>query len=243
MIKIIFPLAGSSELFFNSGFTYPKPLIDVKGIPMIQFIFEKIIPINIPHKFIFIINEEDVIKYHLDSTLKLLTQNCDIIKLKNPTKGALCSILMAIDYIDNDDTLLILNGDQIIEEDFNKIIEFWEEKLADVGVVTFKSIHPRWSYVKIENDLITQTAEKNPISQHAIAGYYYFSKASLFFENAFRVIRNKVQLNDVYFISPVINEYILAEKKVYNYEIDNLKYHSFYSPQKLNEFENLKNGH
>lgn len=31
MLKILIPLAGSSELFEKAGYNYPKPLIEIKG--------------------------------------------------------------------------------------------------------------------------------------------------------------------------------------------------------------------
>lgn len=236
MLKIIVPIAGSSELFSKAGFFYPKPLIEINGVPMIQLVIEKTNSISIPHKLVFILKEDEVLKYHLDNTLKLLSPNCEIIKLKNDTKGALCSILMATDKIDADNSLLILNGDQIIDSDFGQIINYFDENNAEAGVVTFDSVHPRWSYAKIENDQVVQTAEKNPISNHAIAGYYYFKNADDFFENAFNCILNDVNLDGNFYISPVLNEYVLKNKKVLNYNIDKSKYHSFYSPQMINEF-------
>jgi NDP-sugar pyrophosphorylase family protein len=237
MLKIIIPMAGPSDLFFNAGYTYPKPLIEVNGVPMIQLVIEKTAAISVPCEFIFIIKEEDAIKYHLDNTLRLLAPECDVIKLKKNTRGGLCSVLMAIDHIKPGDSLIILNGDQVIDEDFNKILNFWKENAADAGVVTFKSVHPRWSYARIENNLVMQTAEKNPITNHAIAGYYYFAEAAAFLACAFQTIKNDVQLEGNYYTSPVLNEYVLKNKKVLNYKIETAQYHSFYSPQMLNEFE------
>lgn len=240
MLKIVVPLAGSSELFLNAGYVYPKPLIEVNGTLMIQWVIEKTANIEEPYQLIFIIKEEDAQKFHLDNTLKLLSPGCEVIQLKRSTKGGLCSVLMAIDKIDNEDSLLIVNGDQIIEEDFSNISKFWEQNNADAGVVTFKSVHPRWSYARIEEGQVLQTAEKNPISSHAIAGYYYFRSASAFFEGAFQTIKNNVQLEGNFYISPVMNEYVLKNKKVLNYQIDNNQYHSFYSPQMLLEFEKIE---
>lgn len=238
MLKIVIPIAGSSELFQKAGFIYPKPLIEIKGIPMIQWVIDKTSSIPDPNQFIFIVRQEDVLKFHLDNTLKLLSPDCQIVKLKRDTKGGLCSVLMAIDYIEPEDSLMILNGDQIIEEDFNSVLAFWKKNGADAGVVTFHSVHPRWSYVRIENNEIVQTAEKHPISHHAIAGYYYFAKAEEFFNGAFQTILKDVQVEGNYFISPVMNEYILKNKKVLNYPIESHQYHSFYSPQLITEFEN-----
>lgn len=242
MLKIIIPLAGSSEIFLKAGYLYPKPLIEVKGIPMIQRVIDSTKTLNIPFKIIFIVKEEDTSKFHLDNTLKLLDPECEIVKIKNITKGGLCSVLMAIDKIDNEDSLLILNSDQIIEENLFKINNCWVENDSDVGVVTFTSVHPRWSYILTEDKEIIQTAEKNPISNKAIAGYYYFKSAELFFDCAFKTILDDVQIDGLFFVSPVINEYVLRNKKVNFYEIQNTQYHSFYSPKLIAEFELNYNG-
>jgi|688.fasta_scaffold336815_2 NDP-sugar pyrophosphorylase family protein len=242
MLKIIIPLAGSSEIFQKAGFLYPKPLIEVKGIPMIQRVINSVKTISTPYKIIFIVREEDILKYHLDNTLKLLEPDCEIVKIKNITKGGLCSVLMAINKVDKDDSLLILNSDQIIEEDLFVINNYWVKNGSDVGVVTFTSVHPRWSFVLTEGMEIIQTAEKNPISNKAIAGYYYFKSAELFFECAFKTILNDVQVDGLFFISPVINEFILRNKIVNFYEIDIQQYHSFYSPKLITEFELNYNG-
>jgi len=93
--------------------------------------------------------------------------------------------------------------------------------------------------VRTENGEVVQTAEKNPISTNAIAGYYYFADASLFFDCAFQVIKNDVQLDGIFYISPVLNEYVLRNQKVITYQIKPEHYHSFYSPQMVNNFEKI----
>ena len=185
MLKIIIPLAGTSELFIEAGFHYPKPLIELSGKTMIEWVIQNPSKIARQHQFIFILKEEDVVKHHLDNALKLVSPGCEIVKLGKGTKGGLCSTLMAIDKIDQNDSLLILNGDQIIDIDFNKVDAFWQKEKVRAGIVTFTSVHPRWSYARIENGEVVQTAEKNPISSHSIAGYYYFEKAEEFFEASY----------------------------------------------------------
>lgn len=240
MLKVILPLGGSSELFVKAGFLYPKPLTEIGGKPMIQWVIENIKSLKISFQLIFIIKEEDSNAYHLDNTLRLLDKNCQIIKLKRDTKGGLCSVLMAIDRIEDSDSILILNSDQIIDIDLSKVHHYWQQNKTDVGIVTFQSVHPRWSYALVDNKEVIQTAEKNPISKHAIAGYYYFNSAKLFFDCAFQTILNDVQKDGLFYISPVINEFILCNKKIHYYEISHDQYHSFYTPKLIAEFKPRK---
>ncbi|AIL47099.1 glycosyltransferase family 2 protein [Elizabethkingia anophelis] len=242
MLKILIPLAGSSELFEKAGYNYPKPLIEIKGKPMIQWVVESVNNIPTPFQFIFIIKESDVHKYHLDNTLKLLAPDSQIVKLKNETNGGLCSVLMAADLISENDSILILNSDQIINTNLEEVNHFWKSMDSDAGVITIQSVHPRWSYILKDGNEVIQTAEKNPISRDAIAGYYYFRSAELFFDYAYRTILNDTSVNGLFYISSVINEFILNNKKVNYYQIENNNYYSFYSPKLVQEFENMING-
>lgn len=237
MLKIIVPLGGSSELFSSAGYFYPKPLIEVKGRPMIELVLENPIAIHHEKHFIFIVKEEECNKFHLDNTLKILCPGSTIIKLKNDTKGGLCSVLMAIDEVQEEDSLLILNGDQVIDKKISEIISFWKSENADAGLVTFRSVHPRWSYARVVNGCVLQTAEKNPISSNAIAGVYYFKRSKDFFKSAYNTIKNDVQLEGRYYISPVINDFVLNNLSIIPYQIETKEYHLFYSPQVLQEFE------
>jgi dTDP-glucose pyrophosphorylase len=237
MINIVVPLASSNSFDNNNSFNYPLQLTDVKGKALIEYVLGNINEIDEPKRFIFIVEDEYCDKYHIDNMLKLIVNDCSIVKLKGKTKGAICSILMGIDDIDLNEELIIINSDQIIDCDYNKILSDFRSKKADGGVITFRSVHPRWSYIRIFNDKVIQTAEKNPISNNAIAGFYYFKKAMNFFEGAFNVIKYDENYNNNYFTSSVYNQLILDEKYIVHYLIESEKYYSFYSAQKLKEFE------
>lgn len=238
MLNIIIPLAGPSDIFYNAGYIYPKPLIEVQGRPMIEVVLENPLLIKGDKRFVFIVKEEDCVKFHLDNTLRLLDENCKVVILKKKTSGALCSILMCIDMLEKNDEMLVLNADQLIDMDFNQPLEFFRKEDTDSGIVTFPSIHPRWSYARLQDNNVVETAEKNPISNKAIAGFYYFKKTGDFFENAFAAIRKSSGFEGNYYTSFVINQYILSNRKVMHYAIDKGKYFSFYSPQMITEFEN-----
>jgi dTDP-glucose pyrophosphorylase len=146
---------------------------------------------------------------------------------------------MAIDHIDNDNELIIANGDQIIDADFDSLINNFRSRNVDGGVVCFESIHPKWSYVNLENGKIIETAEKKPISKNAIAGFYYFRKGSDYIKAAMTSIKNDANVSGLYFIAPIYNYLVLENKNLEVIKIRNDQYHSFYSPQKIAEYENF----
>lgn len=237
MLKVIVPMAGTSALFPEAEFFYPKPLIEINGKPSVEYVLENISHIEEPVHYLFVVRDEDCKRFHLDNLLRLLIDNCTVVPLKKDTQGALCSVLMAIDYINADDELLILNSDQIIDCNFAELLAHFRSCQADAGLLVFESVHPRWSYARLDENQVIETAEKNPISKNAMAGFYYFKKAGDFFRNAFVTLEKQNCYNNLYYLSPVINQFVLEGKSTVARHIRTDQYVSFYSPRKLKEFE------
>lgn len=239
MINILLPMGGKSQFFDSPEYPFPFPLIEIFDRSIIEMVIENLNGIKEEKHFIFVVNESDCIKYHIDNVLNLLTTNqCDIIRLTGETKGATCSALFAIELIDNDIPLIIANSDQVIDEDIGKIIKYFKENNADAGVICFESVHPRWSYVRTDAEgKITETAEKRPLSKNAIAGFYYFKHGENFVHAAMQSIKKDCHVNGKYYIAPTLNELILENKRLLIYKLDNSKYHTFYSPQKIKDYE------
>ena len=184
-------------------------------------------------------NSEDCKNFHLHNILRLLAEKCSVVKVNEETKGALCSILLGIKHINSKEELIICNGDQIIDCDFNEILSSFRKKNSDVGLITFNSVHPRWSYIRYDDDKnVVETAEKRPLSKHAVAGFYYFKQGLDFIKGAMKSIQKGADINGMYYIAPSINQLILENKKITAFEIASERYQSFYSPQKIREYEN-----
>lgn len=240
MMNILIPLAGKNQFFNEAEYPYPKPLIEINNKTMIEHVINNFDSIKKKKQFIFIVNAGDCKKYHLDNVLNLLTDNsCKIIKIDNETKGAACSAMMAIEYINNDIPLIIANADQLFDNSLDVVLEEFKE--FDGGIISFDSIHPRWSYARAdENNLIVETAEKRPLSKHAIAGFFYYKQGKDFISSAMNMIQKDFNINGLYYISPTFNEMVLENKKLAISKIENNKYHTFYTPQKIQEYERLK---
>lgn len=235
MINILLPAMGDS-MFFKDYF-FPKLMLEVGG----DTILEKVIKNYecIPEKhFVFVLNQKDCTEFHMDQSAQIITEpDSSFIVLKNQTRGALCTCLLAINEIDNENPLFIANCDQIIDVNYQEVITHFEHRNLDAGVITFPSIHPRWSYVRMEGEHVIEVAEKRPLSKHAIAGAYYFKHGSDFIEAAKHTIMKDNSLNEKYYISSSLNEMILMNKKIGCFEIEKNQYHSFYSPEKIREYE------
>jgi HAD superfamily hydrolase (TIGR01509 family) len=211
-LNILIPMAGAGSRFEKAGYTFPKPLIEVKGKPMIQVVVENL---NLDANYIYVVQKEHREKYNLDTLLNLITPGCKIVETKGITEGAACTALLAKEFIDSDAPLFFANSDQFVEWDSTEFMYKMQETDADGGIVTFESTHPKWSFAKIdESGFVTEVAEKNPISNLATVGYYYWKNGSDFVKYAEQMIRNNIRVNDEFYVCPVFNEAILDGRKI-----------------------------
>jgi HAD superfamily hydrolase (TIGR01509 family) len=214
-LNVLIPMAGAGNRFRQAGYTFPKPLIEIKGKPMIQLVVENL---NIEANFIFIVQKEHREKYNLDTLLNIIKPNSKIIEVDGLTEGAACTALVAKKYIDNDKPLFFANSDQFVEWEPSEFMYKMNETNSDGGIVTFTSTHPKWSFAKIDNEgFVTEVAEKNPISETATVGYYYWKKGSDFVKYAEKMIEKNVRVNGEFYVCPVFNEAIEEGKKIITY--------------------------
>jgi NDP-sugar pyrophosphorylase family protein len=238
-MNILIPIAGDDKFFRSDEYFFPKPLVEIAGTPMIELCVRNLVRQFPNAHFIFIVQAEHCTRFSLDGMLRILTDGrCTIVRLDRSTKGALCSALMAIDHIVADAPLAIANGDQIIEADLPALVARAERETHDAAVVTFESLHPRWSFVRVDDaGLVQEAAEKRVISRNAIAGFYYYRTGQMFLQAALRCLEYDAGVDGVFYISQTLNNLVLEGRKIAAHRIPASAYHSFYSPQKIQEYE------
>jgi len=236
-LNILIPMAGAGSRFEKAGYTFPKPLIDVKGKPMIQVVVENL---NMDANYHFIVQESHLQKYNLDQMLKLITPKSTCIAINGMTEGAACTTLKAEQYIDNDNPLIIANSDQFVEWQSDEFMYNMVTSNVDAGILTFKATHPKWSFAKVDdNGFVTEVAEKKPISDIATVGIYYWKKGSDYVKYAKQMIKKNIRVNNEFYVCPVFNEAIQDGKKVKVFNID--KMWGIGTPEDLTVFLNNAN--
>jgi len=213
-MKILIPMAGEGSRFASEGYTFPKPLIDVLGKPMIQQVVENL---NFDAEYIFLVRKEHIVKYSgLKETLNKVTSGrYKIVEVDSLTEGAACTALLAKEFINNDEDLLIANSDQIIEYSKDNFVSIKTLTNVDGIVFTFNALHPKWSFVKTnKNGFVTEVAEKNPISNIATCGIYWYRYGKDFVKCAESMIKKNIRVNNEFYIAPVYNEFIENKKSL-----------------------------
>lgn len=225
-LNVVIPMAGSGTRFSDAGYKLPKPLIDVKGVPMIKAVVKNL---NLLANYFFIIQKQHIEEYNLSSIL-----DGTFIETNGLTQGAACSVLLAEKYINNNTPLLIANSDQIL--DWNSF-EFLSNSAKDGSIVTFNSNEDKWSYARVENNLVKEVAEKKVISNNATSGIYYWSKGKDFVYYTKQMISKDIRTNNEFYVCPVFNEAIQDGLEFNTYQVD--KMYGIGTPEDLNKYLKL----
>jgi dTDP-glucose pyrophosphorylase len=233
-MKILIPMAGEGSRFAKEGYTFPKPLIDVNGRPMIQTVVENL---DFNCEYVFLVRAEHIEKYSglLDTLDRITNGNFKHVVVDKRSQGAACTALLAEEYINNDDDLLIANSDQFIEYEPQNFNMLKEQTSVDAIVYTFNATHPKWSFVKTNaRGFVTEVAEKKPISDIATCGIYWYRKGSDFVNYAKQMIDREIRVNGEFYIAPVYNEMIKDGKTLIPFFVN--KMHGLGTPEDLNTF-------
>lgn len=238
-MNIVLLMAGPNHAFKNAGHPYPKNLVEIAGKPLVQRVIDHLSPLIAgKNQVICLLKNEEQLHFHTGSVIQLVEPSAEVVFVKGETAGAACTALLAVSYINNNEPLLIMNGDQLIASDLPTIIEDFVTRQLDGGIVVFDDVHPRWSFVKTDSSgLVVETAEKRPISRFATAGFYYFARGNEFVNAAMAMIKKDSHVEGNFFICPVFNEMILNQAKIGVYEIPRRAYRSLAMPGDVEAFE------
>ena len=233
MLNIVVPMAGRGSRFSNAGYKMPKPLIDVHGHYMIEYVTKNLTP-QIEHRFIYICQEEHLEKYQLEKYLRQIAPNCVVVTVDHITEGAACTVLLAEGYINSNDSLMIANSDQYIDTDINHYLR--QMNNYDGLIMTMPANDPKWSFIKVdEKNLVSMVREKEVISNEATVGVYNYKHGKDFVKYAHLMIEKNIRVNNEFYVAPVYNEMIDAGMKIAYFDVGE-KMYGLGTPEDLSEF-------
>jgi NDP-sugar pyrophosphorylase family protein len=230
-------LAASKSFQGSKTNTFPLCLTEFSGKSVLELTVEKISRIE-NSEVIFAFLESDSKAFYLERISKLLVPNSVCIKVSEETKGSGCTGLFAACQLDQERELLILSANEIINLDFMKFITDFRKRKLDAGTPIFQSVHPRYSFVRLDkDDLVIETAQRQPISSNATTGIFWFNRTGDFVDAIKNLILKEAQVDDAYFIAPSFNEIILKGKKVGVFRLSPDEYFPLKTEQQANVFE------
>ena len=234
MINIVIPMAGQGSRFTKAGYEKPKPFIDVAGKPMIVRVLENL---AYPDARYILIARKEHIEKEAELVAKIEKEfNVIFISIDKLTEGA---ALYARKYINNDESLLIANSDQIVDMKIADFIDDCKTRNLDGSILTFMDIHqdPKWSFAKLdENKLVTEVREKVVISEFATVGVYLYSKGKDFINASIDMVIENDRVNNEFYTCPTYNYCIKLGSRVGIYNIEFEQMHGIGTPEDLNNY-------
>lgn len=204
-MNILIPAAGRGTRF-KGHYDQPKNLIDVKGEPMLVAAARSLGLDHPDNKFIFLLPEDMMNDTHKELGTRLVDEfpGCTVLIVVGHTEGAAQTAIQAVQYIENDEELLIANCDQIMnwkpklrDEVFEKLREH------DAGIITIESDDPKHSYL----DLISGTIFEKEVQpgNMALTGLHYFKRGRDFLIATRLMMQSGIKSQGEYYIGPVYN--------------------------------------
>lgn len=205
-MKVIIPVAGLGSRLKPHTHTVPKPLLDVAGRPILDYIIEDALKLD-PEEIVFVVG-------HMKETIKkfILTHypniNCSFVYQK-VRDGDGSAIRLALEKFEEDDDLFILFGDTLVDFDIKITLDNYNKSNAIIfGMEVEDPQH--YGIINVRANMeIYQVEEKpeNPKSNLAIIGAYYF-KSLLYVKNILNdLYKNKKTVKGEYKLVQVIEHY------------------------------------
>lgn len=228
-------LMGGARLILEET-SFPLYMTELQGKMLVEHrisYFDRLAPSEI----ICCHHREDERDFHVSSVLSRAASNVRSIPIRAKTAGALCTALLASPYLPAEEEIIVAAVDELLEVDPVAIVTNFQKLNFDIGLLSFPSLHPGYSYIKkTRRGNVAEVVEKKTVSQDAVASFYYFRKAEFFIEAAMNVIRKDTPINGSFYISQSINEGVLKGLRVGAEYISDQEFHSLKNQMQLNDY-------
>lgn len=206
-MNVLILAAGAAPMEPLDG-EYPLMLAEIDGVTLIERVIRSV-EAMVDERLIVALRRSEMARFHLGEVVSILRSDAKVVPVSDTVRGAACTALLAAEYLDGESELVIVNANQLLNMNLAEVVADFRKRGLDAGLVTFQSVHPRYSYVRVEDDgLVSEAAEKRPISKFASAGVYWFADGRRFLAGIRDMIRKDVHVGGDFYVTPVLNELI-----------------------------------
>ena len=208
-------MSGLGKRFADAGYTSVKPLIEVNGKPIIEWV------VNLfpgETDFVFICRNEHLENTSMRATLDRIAPNSKIIGIEGHKLGPVYAVSKAFEYIDDDEQVIVNYCDFYQDWDYNDFKAWVNSNKVNGAIPCYTGFHPHllhpknlYSSCQIDSNMnLIEIREKYSFEQDKMKAYhsggtYYFSKG-LEVKNYFqKMMDQELSLNGEYYVSLVYN--------------------------------------
>lgn len=238
-MQIVITMAGLGTRFKKAGYSEPKYQIMAKGRTLFAWSMESLKGYyGEDNDYYFIVRAEDAAKDFIMHACEAdgicPKEKAHVIELDHMTDGQATTAMLAKQYWNEDDELLIYNIDTYVEAYAMKK----EDIDGDGFIPCFKAAGDHWSFVKLdENGDATEVREKVRISDNCTLGAYYFKSCRLYEQMYHEYYDGGAELDaGERYVAPLYNYMIGKGMKVRICDVSPKCVHVLGTPEELNEF-------
>lgn len=231
-MKIVIPTAGKGSRFLdaadlNPEYKKPKPLINVKGKPMVVWAIDSLSKFKVnPGNLIFICRQDQEDEFKISKSLKdLFGDQIKIVFIDQITRGAAETVLKAKEFINTDEDIVISDSDHYFDGSYlyEKVISKDPETQGIIPVFRPPDQEPKWSFSLVEQgDIITAVGEKDKElaekGAYANIGGYYFTHGNVFVKEVEEAIKENDLTGDEskkeFYVAPIYQKLINKGMKI-----------------------------
>lgn len=214
-MNFVIPMAGRGQRFMDAGYTQPKMLIEARGKTLLQWSVDSL-PLELCESLVFVGLEEHERSFGISKRIREWyghVPRLEFMFLPSATGGQAETVLRARDAIDPAMPLLIFNIDTMFH---SETLAAALRLISNDGVLgSFLSREPRFSFAALDDrGFVSRVTEKEPISDHALTGLYFFRETPLFFDLADACVRRDERTKGEFYVAPLYNELLARGKRV-----------------------------
>jgi NDP-sugar pyrophosphorylase family protein len=240
----LIPMAGEGTRFRKEGYSEPKPLVPVAGVPMVERSLDSFPPAR---NWIALCRTEHIQDPGLVASVRGSDRNAEIVPVLELTEGQACTCLLARDHLDPEQPLFIGPCDSAMVYSETQYLELTDVPEVDCLVWTFRNhshanrnpTHYGW----IRTDSLGNVQGvscKTPVSDDVrfdpgVTGAFWFRKARFFLEAADALIAQDRRINNEFYVDSAIDVLVEQGRKARVFDIKH--YICFGTPDDVKTYE------
>jgi NDP-sugar pyrophosphorylase family protein len=244
-MQIVIPMSGFGERFRKAGYSMPKPLIEVDGLPIIGHV------INLfpgETHFTFICNEEHLSNpdYHMRETLESLCPSGRIIGIPPHKLGPIHAVRQIEHLLDPNRPVIVNYCDFACYWDWSEFKSFVRNTGCDGAIPAYKGFHPHtlgttnYAYIRENSGWIGDIQEKQPytddrMDEFASSGTYYFSSARLMADAFKKTTESNLNVGGEFYVSLAYKHLLQEGKRIAVYPLQHFM--QWGTPEDLTDYQ------
>ena len=229
--QILLPMVGAGVRFQQEGYTLPKPLIPVAGVPMVKRSLDSL---PLAKTWLAVCRAENLKNSRLAGAINGADREVKTVAVEKLTEGQACTCLIGLDHLDAEKPLLIAPCDSAVVFDEGRYEALKADPDVDSIVWTFRNHphanrHPKnYGWIRTDaNDWVTGVSCKVPLGPDVsrdpgVIGLFWFRKARFFREAAEELIRQNRRVNNEFYADSAIEVLLEQGRRAKVFDVKHL---------------------